>query len=86
MREEKTEPFLPYPLHDVRQFQPVLRLDLKRQPVVLKAQVPNREGKAKHCLTEHLREDRRGIGAAEEGFPVVDTGTDFVPYALSKYT
>jgi hypothetical protein len=31
-------------------------------------------------------EATRGTGTAEEGFPVVDTGTDFVPDILSENT
>jgi hypothetical protein len=34
------------PLHDGRQFQPLRRFDIKRQPVIRKAQPPNLENKA----------------------------------------
>jgi hypothetical protein len=75
-----------HPLHDVRQFKPVLRFDVKREPVILKAQIPNPENKPKHGLLKHLGEDRQCPVAAKEGFPVIDTGPDFVPHTLSKYT
>jgi hypothetical protein len=75
-----------HPLHDVRQFQPILRLDVKFQPVILKAQAPNPEDEPKHCLAEDRRKDRQCPGVAKEGFPVIDTGTDLVPHSLSKYT
>jgi hypothetical protein len=78
--------YLLHPLHDVRQFQPVLRLDVKRKPVILKMQMANPEDEPKHGLAEDLFEDPQRPVAAEEGFPVIDAGADFVPHSLSKYT
>jgi hypothetical protein len=78
--------YLLHPLHDVRQFKPVLRPDVKREPVILKTELPNLEDKPKHSLIEHLCKDRQCPVAAKEGFPVIDPGTDFVPHSLSKYT
>jgi hypothetical protein len=78
--------YLLHPLHDFRQLKPVFRLDIKHKPVLLDPQTANRETKPKHGLLEHPGENGQGFGAAEEGFPVVDTGTDFVPHILSEFT
>jgi hypothetical protein len=78
--------YLFHPFHDVRQFQPLFRLDVKREPVILKMQPANSEDEPAHGLAEDLFEDPQRPAAAEEGFPVIDTGTDFVPHFLSKYT
>jgi hypothetical protein len=74
------------PLHDLRQFQPLDGLDVKPQPVILKAQAANREPKPEPRLVKHPGKDGQGRTAAEKGFPVVDPGADFVPDMLSQYT
>jgi hypothetical protein len=73
------------PLLDSRKFQPIRRLDIKRQPVIDKTQSPNFEDKPEFRLTEHPGKQRQGFAATEQRFPVVDAGTDFVPHPLFQY-
>jgi hypothetical protein len=70
------------PLHNVRQFQPVLRPDVNGKPVILKLQPPDFEHEPKFRLMEHGGKDGQCLIMAKQGFPVVDTGTDFVPDSL----
>jgi hypothetical protein len=42
------------PLHDSGKFQPILRLDIKREPVILKTQTANLEDEPKFRLMEYL--------------------------------
>jgi hypothetical protein len=74
------------PLHNFRQFHPVRRLDKKPQPIILKPQSADRETKPEPRLTKHPGKDIQGRIAAEKGFPIVDPGTDIVPYVLSQHT
>jgi hypothetical protein len=73
------------PLHYRREFQAVRGLYIKGQPVVGKPQPANREDKPKGGLTEHPVKQGQGMTPAEQGFPVVDPGTDFVPHPLFQY-
>jgi hypothetical protein len=70
------------PLHDSGKLQPILRLDIKREPIVLKTQAANLEDKPKFRLMELPGENRPGFGHEEQRFPVVDLGADFVPDTL----
>jgi hypothetical protein len=72
------------PLHDSGKFQSILRPDIKREPVTLKTQGANLEDKPMFRLIKHLVEKRPDFGPAEQRFPVVDLGADFVPDTLSK--
>jgi hypothetical protein len=74
------------PLHYRREFQAVCWLDVKGQPVIGKTQPANREDKPKGGLTEHLVKQGQGMPPAEQGFPVVDPGTDCVPHPLFQFT
>jgi hypothetical protein len=74
------------PLHYFGKLQPVLRPDIKREQIALKTPPPNLEGKPKFRLMEHLFKNLPGRILAEQGFPVVDLGADFVPYTLLEYT
>jgi hypothetical protein len=74
------------PLHYFGEFQPVPGLDVKRKPIILKAQRANLEDKPMFRLTEHPGEKRPDFGPAEQRFPVVDLGADFVPDTLLKYS
>jgi hypothetical protein len=75
--------YLFQPLHNFRQFRPLNGLDVKPQPVILKPQAANREPKPESRLPKHPGKDRQGRTVTEKGFPIVDTGADFVPYMLS---
>jgi hypothetical protein len=70
------------PLHYFGKLQPILRLDIKRKPIILKTQSPNLEDKPKFRLMEHLVEKRPDFRPPEQWFPVVDLGADFVPDTL----
>jgi hypothetical protein len=85
-RVEPLGEYLLHPLHDLRQFQPVLRPDVKGKPVILKLQPPDLEHEPKFRLSKHGGKDGQGLIPAEQGFPVIDTGTDFVPNSLCEYT
>jgi hypothetical protein len=83
------------PLHDSRKFQPVRRFNVKRQPVIRKTQPANLENKPEFRLPEYPGEQYQGfIGdrprsagpQAEQRFPVVDAGMDFVTHPLFEYT
>jgi hypothetical protein len=74
------------PLHDRRQLKPIRGFDIKRQPVVGKTQPANREGKPAFRLPEYLVKQRQGVTPAEQGFPVVYPGADFVPHPVFQFT
>jgi hypothetical protein len=78
--------YLLQPLHDRRQRQPIRRLNVERQPIVYNMQPANLKGKPKRGLLEHPGKQGHGLTPAEQGFPVVDLGTDFVPHPLFQYT
>jgi hypothetical protein len=71
-----------HPLHYFGKLQPVFRLDIKREQIALKAPPLNLEDKPKSRLTEYLLKNLPGRILAEQGFPVVDLGADFVPHTL----
>jgi hypothetical protein len=75
-----------HPLHYIRKFQPVFRPDIKRKQITLKTQALNLEGKPAFRLKEHLFKNLPGRILAEQGFPVVDLGADFVPNTLLEYS
>jgi hypothetical protein len=88
-------PFLPviplgkylfHPLHNYRQLPPSFRFNIKGQPIIRKTEAPNSEGETAGRFAEHPDKNRPGLTAAEEGFPVVDAGTDFVPHARFQFT
>jgi hypothetical protein len=70
------------PLHDSGELQPVLGLDVKRKPIIFKTQATNFEDKPALRFPKHLSENRPGLRPAEQRFPVVDAGADFVPDTL----
>jgi hypothetical protein len=70
------------PLHDSGKFKPVRRLDIKAQPVIRKTKRADLENEPKPRLTKDPGKKRQSRRVPEQRFPVVDTGTDFVPYPL----
>jgi hypothetical protein len=74
-----------HPLHNSRKLQPVFGLDVKADPVGLNAEAPDLEGEAEHGFPEHPIKQGDGPGLAEEGLPVVDAGSHFIPNALGKF-
>jgi hypothetical protein len=74
------------PLHYIRKFQPVLRLDVKRKQIAFKAQATNLEDKPKLCLMKHPAKNIPDFRLQEQGFPGVDLGADFVPDTLLEYS
>jgi hypothetical protein len=75
-----------HPLHYIRQLQPVLRPDIKPEQITFKTQSPNLKGKPVFRLTEYLFKNLPGRILAEQGFPVVYLGLDFVPHTLLEYS
>jgi hypothetical protein len=75
-----------HPLQYFGQRLPVFRLDVKRNPVVVKAEPPDLKGEAEHGFTKHFGKKGGGLGLAEDGLAVVDTGAHFVPNVLGKLT
>jgi hypothetical protein len=75
-----------HPLHYFRKLQPVCRPDIKREQIALKTQSLNLEGKPEFRLMEHLLKNFPGLIHAEQEFPVVDLGADFVPNTLLEYS
>jgi hypothetical protein len=67
------------PLHDSGELQPVLGLDVKRKPVILKAQAANLEDKPLFRLMEHPVENRPDFRPAEQRFPVVAWRAGSIP-------
>jgi hypothetical protein len=74
------------PLHDSGKFKPIFRLDIKRKPVILKARGADLEDKPMFRLMEHPVENHPDFRDAEQWFPVVDLGADFVPDTLSEFS
>jgi hypothetical protein len=70
------------PLHNSGKFSSFLRFYVKLKPVFPKKQSANLEIKLKGGLIQHGFKYSYCVGAAEQRFPVVDAGTDFVPYVL----
>jgi hypothetical protein len=70
------------PLHDPGELQPVRRLNVKPQPVILQAQPQNLEIEPALDFKEDPGKKHQGPIQAEERFPVVDAGTDLVPHPL----
>jgi hypothetical protein len=59
---------------------------IKLQQITLKTQALNPEGKPKFRLMEHLAKNLPGLILAEQEFPVVDLGLDFVPHTLLEFS
>jgi hypothetical protein len=76
--------YLLHPLHDLRKLKPVRRLNVKRKPVILKPKQTNIEGIAFFRLPEDPVEEGESGGPSEQGLPIVDAGTYFVPDTLTK--
>jgi hypothetical protein len=70
------------PLHDCGQFQSIRRLNVKRQPVILKTQPADFESKPAFRLLENPGKQYQGFKPTEQRFPVVDAGANFVPHPL----
>jgi hypothetical protein len=70
------------PFHNSRKFQALCRLDIKLKPIIPKTQSPNLENKARTRLMENLYKHPQCPMGTEEGFPIVDTGMDFIPDPL----
>jgi hypothetical protein len=75
-----------HPLHDSREPHPVLRPDIEREQVILNAEAPDLEGEAEGGFDEYFVEEGKGCGATEEGLPVVNPGTYFIPNVLGKFS
>jgi hypothetical protein len=75
-----------HPLHYIRQLQPILRPDIEPEQITFKSQSLNLEGKPEFRFMEHLLKNLPGRILAEQGFPVVDLGVDFVPHTLLEYS
>jgi hypothetical protein len=75
-----------HPLHYIRKLEPVLRPDIKLQQITLKTQSLNLKGKPVFRLMEHPVKNLPGRILAEQGFPVVYLGLDFVPNTLLEYS
>jgi hypothetical protein len=72
------------PLHDLREFKPVRRQNVERKPIILKPQSTDHEPILPFRLTEDPGEQGHGVMPPEQGFPVVNTGTYFIPNTLSE--
>jgi hypothetical protein len=70
------------PLHNGRKLHPVLRFDVKGEPIILKAQGADCEHEPELRLPEHLVKKSQGPGMTEQRFPIVDTGADCIPRVL----
>jgi hypothetical protein len=75
-----------HPLHDSGEFKPVLRFDVKRKPIILKTRGANLEDKPLFRLMEHPGENCPDFRPAEQWFPVVDLGANFVPDTLLEFS
>jgi hypothetical protein len=78
--------YLFQPFHNSRKFHPLRRLDIKLKPILSKTQSPNLENEAHAGLLEDLCKQAPCPRGTEEGFPIVDTGMDFVPDSLFERT
>jgi hypothetical protein len=76
--------YLLQPLHYLRQLKPLLGLNEKRKPVILKLQGTEVEGEAFFRLAEYAGEKEEGVSPVEQGLAVIDTGTYPVPDPLLK--
>jgi hypothetical protein len=74
------------PLHDSGKFQPILRPDIKRKPIILKTQAANLEEKPELRVTKHPVKNIPDLTLPKQGFPVVDLGADLVPNTLLEYS
>jgi hypothetical protein len=75
-----------HPFHNSGKLQPILRLHIEHKPVILKTQDANLEDKPEPRLPEHTGKKRPGPVPSEQGLPIVDTGTNFVPHTLFEFT
>jgi hypothetical protein len=73
-------------LHNSRKLQSVLGLNVKTNPVSLKLEAPDLEGETEHGFPEHPVEKGDGPGLTEDGLPVVNAGSHFIPDTLGKLT
>jgi hypothetical protein len=76
--------YLFQPLHDLRKLEPVRRQNVERQPVILKLQCTDFKLIPPFRLPEHPGEQRKSVSAPEQGLPIIDTSTYFVPNVLAK--
>jgi hypothetical protein len=86
---QKVEPYtecLLQPLHDIRQLEPVLRLDIKIKPFVLQAESPDFKNETLRHFVQNLGEQRKRLPRLKQGFPPVYGRADFVPHAISKFS
>jgi hypothetical protein len=73
-----------YPFHNLRQFQPVLGFDKKREQVIHETKLSDLEGEAFFCFIEYRVKKRQGLPEPEQRLPVIDSRADFVPHILCK--
>jgi hypothetical protein len=76
--------YLLHPLHNLRKLKPIRRLNVEGKPVILKPQQTNLEDIALFRLPEDPVEEGKCDGPSEQGLPIVDAGTYFVPDILTK--
>jgi hypothetical protein len=74
--------YLLHPFHDFREFKPVFRLQVKRQPVILNTHAAQSKDEPEFRFQKHPGKEGSGFGGTEQGFPVVDAGADAVPHPL----
>jgi hypothetical protein len=70
------------PLHNRRKLQPVFRLDVEAEPIILQAQGAHGEYEPEFRFPKYLVKERQGFGAAEQRLPIVDLGADLIPHPL----
>jgi hypothetical protein len=67
-----------------RSIKPDFRIKLEQ--ITLKTQALNLEGKPKFRFMEHPLKNLPGLIHAEQQFPVVDLGANFVPHTLFEFS
>jgi hypothetical protein len=76
--------YLLHPLHDLRKLKSVRRLNVEGKPVILKPKQTNLKGIPFFRLPEDAVKEGKCDGPSEQGLPIVDAGTYFVPDTLTK--
>jgi hypothetical protein len=71
-----------HPLHDRRKLQPVLRLDVERQPFPVKPKPAKLEVEALPRLAKYPAEDLHRLLLTEQRLAVVDRRPNFIPDIL----
>jgi hypothetical protein len=74
--------YLLQPLHDIRKLEPVRRQNVERQPIIRKPQSSDLELVPPFRLPKHPGEQGHSVISPEQGFPVVNAGTNFVPHTI----